>query len=197
MDTSAAFSSVSSEEGSVADRLWQFLQDELKKPGARQKNEIVSSAAFFRRPMDQVRPQDFIYAGASGSRKSTAAAFIRTPEAVFVMRQFSSDGNGKTPVLSLREMRGEGDIHYEIHQAPTVLRGQIINNFSPQLALDVMDEARKRNLLPVLTAHSEVVVDFDGKIEGAVQKLGLAVHGAQFQPQTKGSAVVSFQARHF
>lgn len=192
MNTSAAFSTASTEDVPAPDRLWQFLQSELRKPIVGQKNEIVSSAAFFCRPLDRVEPRDFIYAGVGGLRKSTVAAFIKTPEAVFVMCRLSGE-DVRAPAISLREMRSESDILSEIERVPTVLRRQIINDFSPQMALDVMDEARRRHLLPAITAHNEVVVDFGGKTGRAIESLRAAVCGARPLSQMDGPAAVMLQ----
>lgn len=174
MNTSTAFSSVNSH--SPADRLYRFAQDELRKPDARQNNSIETVWSFFHGHASQIAPEDFLYDGAGGTKKSTLAAFVKTPESMFVMRQFSGGASGK-PVVSLHEMRTEKNILYEIYKAPTVLRGRIICDFPPELALAVMDEAIKRDMLPKSVFHGEVVSDFGDRTKDSTDKLRREIRG--------------------
>lgn len=175
----------SAENNSSADRIWQFVRDELKKPAARQKNSIETVWSFFHQPASQVKPEEFLYDGAGGTKKSTLAAFVKTPESVFVMRQFSGGVAGR-PSVSLREVTTEEDSLYEIYKVPGVLRGQIIDNFPPELALAVMKQVMVRDMLPKSVFHGEVVTDFGGRTKVSMDKLRREI-GEEAQPSLDSS----------
>lgn len=164
-----------------ADQIWQLLQAEIKTSNAMVKNTITSTRNHFGRPDAWVTPDDFINERVGGARNSTLVALIKTPEAVFAMRQFSNDGNGK-PVISLRELATDGSVRHEIHEASTVLHGHILNDFSPDLALAVMDAAKKQGFLPKTTIHGEVVSDFGGRNGRTMEKLRRVVQSMQSRP---------------